>query len=101
MGFAAWGARGFGALIERVNIVGSLFYGSLLGVFVLAFAFPQVRGTAAFVGVLTGQAVTLCVAAFTNLSFLWYNVAGCVVVVGAAALLSAAQSWMLAISTVD
>ncbi|MBV8114613.1 MAG: sodium:solute symporter, partial [Silvibacterium sp.] len=54
--FAAIGARGFGALIERVNIVGSLFYGGLLGVFVLAFFFKAVRGTAAFYGVLAGEA---------------------------------------------
>ena len=54
--FAALGARGFGALIERVNIVGSLFYGGLLGVFVLAFFCKHVGGTAAFWGVLAGEA---------------------------------------------
>ena len=40
--FASVGGHGFGALIERVNIVGSLFYGGLLGVFVLAFFFKRV-----------------------------------------------------------
>ena len=48
--FAALGARGFGALIERVNIVGSLFYGGLLGVFVLAFFCKHVDGTVRFLG---------------------------------------------------
>lgn len=79
--FAAIGARGFGALIERVNIVGSLFYGGLLGVFVLAFFFKNVQGTAAFCGVIAGEAAIFACAGFTDISFLWYNVVGSVVVV--------------------
>jgi SSS family transporter len=79
--FAALGARGFGALIERVNIVGSLFYGGLLGVFALAFFCKRVTGTGAFAGVVAGEAVIFAVAAFTKISFLWYNVIGCLVVV--------------------
>jgi Na+/proline symporter len=79
--FAAFGARGFGALIERVNIVGSLFYGGMLGVFVLAFFFKRVGGTAAFWGVIAGEAAIFAAARFTSVSFLWYNVIGCVVVV--------------------
>jgi Na+/proline symporter len=82
--FAAFGARGFGALIERVNIVGSLFYGGLLGVFVLAFFFKSVGGSAAFAGVLAGEAAIFAAAAFTPVSFLWYNVIGAVMVVMAA-----------------
>jgi len=79
--FAAVGARGFGALIERVNIVGSLFYGGLLGVFVLAFFFKHVQGTAAFCGVLAGEAAIFACAALTDVSFLWYNVVGSATVV--------------------
>ncbi|MBV9036512.1 MAG: sodium:solute symporter [Acidobacteriaceae bacterium] len=79
--FATVGARGFGALIERVNIVGSLFYGGMLGVFVLAFFCRRVGGTAAFWGVIAGEAAIFSAAAFTQLSFLWYNVLGCAVVV--------------------
>jgi Na+/proline symporter len=79
--FASLGARGFGALIERVNIVGSLFYGGLLGVFVLAFFCKRVGGSGAFAGVLAGEAAIFVVAAFTRISFLWYNVIGCLVVV--------------------
>ncbi|MBV8071815.1 MAG: sodium:solute symporter [Acidobacteriaceae bacterium] len=82
--FAAIGGRGFGALIVRVNIVGSLFYGGLLGVFVLAFFFRDVRGTAAFCGVIAGEGAIFIAAAFTSISFLWYNVIGCVVVVATA-----------------
>lgn len=90
-GFAAFGARGFGALIERVNIVGSLFYGSLLGAFVLAFFVKRVRGTAAFWGIAAGQTVIFAVARWTDLSFLWYNVVGSVAVVVTAVSLSVFQ----------
>jgi len=100
--FAAWGARGFGALIERVNIVGSLFYGVLLGVFVLAFGFKRVRGTAAFWGAIAGQAAIFAIAHFTDVSFLWYNVAGCVTVVAVAFVIQASdQTWRVEMSTVD
>jgi hypothetical protein len=60
-----------------------------LGVFVLAFGFRQVRGTAAFVGVIAGEAAIFSVAALTSISFLWYNVVGCVVVVGVALFITA------------
>ena len=72
-----------------MNILGSLFYGSLLGVFILAFFFKRVGGTAAFLGMLAGEAAILCAFAFTKISFLWYNVVGCLVVVGTGVLLTA------------
>ena len=78
--FAGWAKR-LGSLIEAVNKVGSLFYGSLLGCFVLAFLFPRVRGTAVFCGMLAGEAAILLTAFLTDISFLWYNVIGCVVVI--------------------
>jgi Na+/proline symporter len=90
--FAAVGARGFGALIVRVNIVGSWFYGGMLGVFVLAFFCKNVGGTAAFRAVLAGQAAIFAVALLTNISFLWYNVIGCLVVVGVGLALSPRRS---------
>jgi Na+/proline symporter len=71
-------------LIEAVNIVGSLFYGSLLGVFVLAFFFKRVSGTGAFVGMLAGEAAIFAAFLFTGISFLWYNVIGCAVVIATA-----------------
>jgi SSS family solute:Na+ symporter len=73
-------AQGFGALIELVNQVGSLFYGSMLGVFVVAFFMRRAGGTAAFWGVLAGQAVVFAVARFTPIAYLWYNLIGCLVV---------------------
>jgi SSS family transporter len=84
-------AQGFGALIELVNQVGSLFYGSMLGVFVLAFFVKRVGGTGAFWGVLLGQAAIFAVARFTPIAYLWYNVVGCLVVVAAGVAISAIQ----------
>jgi SSS family transporter len=85
--FAQFG-RNFGALIEAVNIIGSLFYGGLLGVFVLAFFFKRVGARGAFFGVLTGEAVIFAAYFFTKIAYLWYNVLGCIVVVGAGVLIS-------------
>jgi len=79
MAFASF-ATGFGALIEAVNYVGSLFYGGMLGVFVLAFFVKRCTATGAFVGVLAGEAAIFVTAQFTE-AFLWYNVIGCAVVV--------------------
>jgi Na+/proline symporter len=75
--------KNLGSLIEAINILGSLFYGGLLGVFVLA-AIKQVTGTGAFCGVIAGEIAIFAIAAFTNISYLWYNVAGCLVVIAVA-----------------
>ena len=80
--FAGWG-RKLGSLIVAVNVVGSLFYGSLLGCLVLAFGFRKVRGTATFIGMLSQRSNgdflgQLSLAAFRGF---WYNVIGCGVVV--------------------
>jgi SSS family solute:Na+ symporter len=85
--FAQYG-RNFGALIEAVNVVGSLFYGGLLGVFVLAFFFKSVGPNGAFFGVIAGEAAIFAANLFTHISFLWYNVIGCVAVVVTALLVS-------------
>jgi Na+/proline symporter len=70
-----------GSLIEAVNLLGSFFYGGMLGVFVLAFGVKRVRGRGAFFGVLAGEAVIFGCWYYTSIAFLWYNVIGCVVVV--------------------
>jgi Na+/proline symporter len=72
--------KNLGSLIEAVNILGSLFYGGLLGVFVLVF-FKRVDGNGAFYGVIAGELAIFAAARFTSISFLWYNVIGCAVVV--------------------
>ncbi|MEK7753050.1 MAG: hypothetical protein AAB654_14095, partial [Acidobacteriota bacterium] len=77
--------------VEAVNILGSFFYGGMLGVFVLAFYFPRVRARGAFCGVLAGEAVIFASWYFTRIAFLWYNVIGCVVVVLTGVLISNLQ----------
>jgi len=87
--FAGWGKK-LGSLIVAVNVVGSLFYGSLLGCFVVAFAFRRVGGTAVFLGMLAGEAAIFWTFLRGNISYLWYNVIGCVVVVA----VSLALTWV-------
>jgi hypothetical protein len=66
-----------------------LFYGGMLGVFVLAFYFPRVGGGAAFAGALCGEAAIFAAHFFTKISFLWYNVIGCLVVLAVALAITA------------
>jgi SSS family solute:Na+ symporter len=73
-------AVNLGSLIEVVNRFGSYFYGSLLGVFILALAFPRTNGHGAFAGVLGGLATVWLVATQTPIEFLWLNVVGPVAV---------------------
>jgi Na+(H+)/acetate symporter ActP len=74
-------AANLGPLIDVVNRFGSFFYGSLLGVFVLAVAIPRATARGAFVGLLAGMAAVAYVASTTSISFLWHNVVGVVAVV--------------------
>ena len=77
---AIWAAE-LGSLIEVVNRFGSLFYGSILGVFVLAVGFKRANSTGAFTGVLVGMTTILLLATYTKLAFLWHNPIGTLVVV--------------------
>lgn len=73
-------ASKLGNLIEAVNILGSLFYGTILGVFVVAFYLKKVSGTAVFYAALLAESC-IVVAWITDLTaFLWLNVIGCVLV---------------------
>ncbi len=78
--FAVYAASA-GSLIEVVNKVGSLFYGTLLGGFVLAIGTRRATGRGAFWGMLAGFAAVLAVARMTSISYLWYNLVGTAVVV--------------------
>jgi solute:Na+ symporter, SSS family len=69
-----------GSLIEVVNRYGSFFYGSLLGVFILAILTKRATARGAFWGLLAGLAVVLVVAFTTPIAFLWHNVIGAAVV---------------------
>ena len=77
---AIWAAE-LGSLIEVVNRFGSLFYGSILGVFILAVGFKRANSTGAFAGMITGMTVILVVATYTKIAFLWHNPIAAVVVV--------------------
>jgi Na+/proline symporter len=68
-------------LIQAVNILGSLFYGTILGIFLVAFSRRVVRGTAVFIAAIAAEATVVGVFLGTNISFLWYNVIGCACVV--------------------
>ncbi|RPI29781.1 MAG: sodium:solute symporter [Acidobacteria bacterium] len=81
-------AARLGPLIEAVNILGSLFYGTVLGVFIVAFLLKRVRGTPTFVGALVGQAFVIWLFQYTTVAYLWLNVFGALAVVGAAVLLA-------------
>jgi hypothetical protein len=82
--FACWGAvyaSTLGSLIEVVNRFGSFFYGSILGVFLLAMM-PGARAAGAFFGLIAGMGVVAAVTfGAPDVSFLWHNVIGAVVVV--------------------
>ncbi len=68
-------------LIQFVNIIGSLFYGTILGIFLTAFYVERVHGTAVFWAALLAEAVVLYCYRFTDLAFLLYNIIGCAIVV--------------------
>jgi Na+/proline symporter len=88
VGFAEYASR-LGSLIEAVNILGSLFYGTILGVFLTAFYLKRVGGNAVFVAALIAEAAVVACFFLSKLSFLWFNVVGCLVVIVAAVILSA------------
>jgi Na+/proline symporter len=77
---AVWAAE-LGSLIEVVNRFGSFFYGSILGVFILAVGFPRATANGAFVGLFAGMGAVAWAATTTNVAFLWHNVIGAVAVV--------------------
>jgi len=78
--FAEYAGR-LGTLVEAVNILGSLFYGTILGIFLTAFFLKRVRGHAVFCAALAAEAGVLACFVFTPVSFLWYNVVGCGLVI--------------------
>jgi solute:Na+ symporter, SSS family len=68
-------------LIQFVNIVGSLFYGTILGIFLTAFYIKRVHGAAVFWAALIAELIVLYCYAFTDIAFLLYNIIGCVAVI--------------------
>jgi solute:Na+ symporter, SSS family len=67
-------------LIQAVNIIGSLFYGTILGVFLVGFFTKRIRGTPVFLAALISEAVIIGCYFLTDIGFLWYNVIACTLV---------------------
>ena len=79
-------------LIQLVNIIGSIFYGNVLGIFLLAFFFKFVKGNAVFVAAVITQVAVIALYLldeyeYINLPFLWLNFVGCAIVIAIACLL--------------
>jgi SSS family solute:Na+ symporter len=74
-------------LIQFVNIVGSLFYGTILGIFLTAFYFKRVKGTAVFLAAILSEIVIFSLYYFTDVAFLLYNMIGCIFVIAVSSLI--------------
>ena len=74
-------ASDLGSLVEAVNILGSLVYGTILGIFLVAFYLKKISGNATFYAALIAEIVVLYCYLFTSIPFLWYNVIGCLCVI--------------------
>ncbi len=79
-------AGAFDNLIEAVNIVGSVFYGAILGIFLTAFFLPYIRAKAIFMGALIGEILVITVFVLDkmeklNIAYLWLNLIGCILVI--------------------
>jgi Na+/proline symporter len=81
-------ANHLGSLIEAVNIMGSLFYGTILGIFLIAFYFKRIGGNATFVAAIVAEITVLACYFFTPIPYLWFNVIGCVVLIALAAIMN-------------
>jgi Na+/proline symporter len=101
----AWGIIAIGVacvanlaenLIQLVNIIGSIFYGNVLGIFLLAFFFKYVQGNAVFIAALITQVLVIALFLlnefeYINLPFLWLNFVGCIIVMAIAFIIQSTQ----------
>lgn len=81
-------------LIQLVNIIGSIFYGNVLGIFLLAFFFKQIKANAVFIAALITQVLVIGLFfldeyEIINLPFLWLNFVGCAIVMAIAFIIQA------------
>jgi len=68
-------------LIQFVNIIGSIFYGTILGIFLSAFYLKYIKSNAIFIAAIVAEAIIVYCYFFTKVAFLLYNIIGCLVVV--------------------
>ena len=80
----------FENLIQAVNILGSLFYGTILGIFLVAFYVKKVKGNAVFIAAILSEICVLVIhflneynmaPSFLEMGYLWYNLVGCILVI--------------------
>jgi Na+/proline symporter len=78
--FIALFASRLGNLIEAVNILGSLFYGTILGIFIVAFYFKKIGGSATFTAAIIAEVIIFASYKLELMAYLWLNVLGCLLV---------------------
>ncbi|MBU2046661.1 MAG: sodium:solute symporter, partial [Bacteroidetes bacterium] len=81
IGMALYASK-LGNLLEAVNILGSLFYGTILGVFLVAFYVKSVGGKAVFYAALLTEVFVFIAYKFNWMAYLWLNLFGCALVIG-------------------
>ncbi len=93
-------ASKMGNLLEAVNILGSLFYGTILGIFVVGFYLKKIGGSATFIAALITEVIVFSCWMMDIMAFLWLNVVGCVLVVLIASILQQFKKKELEKSTI-
>jgi solute:Na+ symporter, SSS family len=78
-------------LIQAVNILGSIFYGTILGIFLSAFYIKKLQANAVFYAAIIAQAIVLILYWKTTIGFLWFNAIGCGLVISVAMILAGAE----------
>ena len=73
-------ANRLGNLLEAVNILGSLFYGTILGIFIVAFYMKKIQGKAVFLAAILSEIIVIAVWTMNKIPFLWLNLIGCLAV---------------------
>lgn len=80
----------FDNLIQLVNIIGSIFYGNVLGIFLLAFFIKYVKSKAVFIAAIITQLIIVYIWYIDLMPYLWLNLVGCILVIGIAVILQLA-----------
>jgi Na+/proline symporter len=80
IGMALYASK-VGNLLEYVNQLGSYIYGTMLGVFVVAFYLKKIRGTAVFIAAIISEATIIVLGLFSVVAYLWLNLIGCALVI--------------------
>ena len=77
----------FDNLIQLVNIIGSIFYGNVLGIFLLAFFIKIVNSNSVFIAAIITQIIIIIIFTFDVMPYLWLNLVGCLLVIALALIL--------------